>query len=93
MKVMYIVYVVICNPLLLTREWYSYHFPELIKIVPDNQLYARVAHYVGDRKTLNDERLEGLEELVMDSTKAQSIMEAARMSMGNDSGTRQCHLI
>lgn len=88
-------YAIICDsvPLLLAREWYSYHFPELIKIVPDNQLYARVAHYVGDRKTLNDERLEGLEELVMDSTKAQSIMEAARMSMGNDIGTRQCHLI
>lgn len=78
-------------PLLPTREWYSYHFPELIKIIPDNQLYARVAHYIGDRKTLNDDRLEGLEEIVMDSTKAQSIMEAARMSMGNDSDTG--HLI
>lgn len=67
---------------IITREWYSYHFPELIKIVPDNQLYARVANYVGDRKTLNEERLEGLEEIIMDSTKAQAIVEAARMSMG-----------
>ena len=24
------------------REWYSYHFPELIKIVPENALYAKV---------------------------------------------------
>ena len=23
------------------REWYSYHFPELYKIVPENALYAR----------------------------------------------------
>ena len=67
---------------LIIREWYSYHFPELIKIVPDNQMYARVAHYVGDRKTLSEERTEGLEEVVMDSTKAQAIVEAARMSMG-----------
>lgn len=28
--------------LLLFREWYSYHFPELIRIVPDNHLYAKV---------------------------------------------------
>ena len=26
----------------LSREWYSYHFPELVKIVPDNYLYAKV---------------------------------------------------
>ena len=24
------------------REWYSYHFPELVKIIPDNYLYAKV---------------------------------------------------
>jgi len=23
------------------REWYSYHFPELIKIVPEYALYAK----------------------------------------------------
>jgi nucleolar protein 56 len=66
------------------REWYSYHFPELIKIVPDNQMYARVARYIGDRKSLNEEKMEGLEEIVLDSTKAQAIVEAARMSMGMD---------
>ena len=75
------------QPCYLTiREWYSYHFPELIKIVPDNQLYARVVHYVGDRKSLSEERMEGLEEVVMDSTKAQAIVEAARMSMGEGVG-------
>ncbi len=24
------------------REWYSWHFPELVKIVPDNYQYAKV---------------------------------------------------
>ncbi|TRY72617.1 hypothetical protein TCAL_13230 [Tigriopus californicus] len=29
------------------REWYSYHFPELIKIVPENLLFARcLTHYL-----------------------------------------------
>ncbi|KAK3094708.1 hypothetical protein FSP39_005296 [Pinctada imbricata] len=29
------------------REWYSYHFPELVKIVNDNYLYAKVARFIG----------------------------------------------
>jgi RNA processing factor Prp31 len=28
-------------------EWYSWHFPELIKIVNDNILYARLVRLIG----------------------------------------------
>lgn len=66
------------------REWYSYHFPELVKIVPENYLFAKVAHYIKDRKSLSQESLEGLEEIVMDSEKAQAIIDASKMSMGMD---------
>lgn len=66
------------------REWYSYHFPELIKIITDNLTYARVAQFIGNRKEFNDEKLEQLEDIVMDSIKAQCIFEAARVSMGMD---------
>ncbi|XP_017695005.1 PREDICTED: nucleolar protein 56-like [Lepidothrix coronata] len=66
------------------REWYGYHFPELIKIVPDNSMYCRVAKFVGNRRELSEESLEGLEEIVMDSAKAQAILEASRSSMGMD---------
>uniref|UniRef100_A0A1B6L8B7 Nucleolar protein 56 n=1 Tax=Graphocephala atropunctata TaxID=36148 RepID=A0A1B6L8B7_9HEMI len=66
------------------REWYSYHFPELVKIVPENYMYARVAQFIKNRKELNEDKLEGLEELVMDSAKAQTILDAARSSMGMD---------
>lgn len=66
------------------REWYSYHFPELVKIVPENHLYAKVASYIKDRKSLTDESHEALEEIVMDSSKAQAIIDASRMSMGMD---------
>lgn len=69
-------------PLSLYREWYSYHFPELIKIVPDNLSYAKVAQYIGNRKDFTADKMEGLEELLMDSTKAETIFEAAKMSMG-----------
>lgn len=67
---------------LLCSEWYGYHFPELIKIVPDNSMYCRVARLIGNRKELSEESLEGLEEVVMDNAKAQAILDASRSSMG-----------
>ncbi|XP_043919931.1 nucleolar protein 56 isoform X1 [Protopterus annectens] len=66
------------------REWYGYHFPELIKIVSENYTYCRVAKFIGNRKELNEEKLEELEEIVMDSAKSRAILDAARSSMGMD---------
>lgn len=66
------------------REWYSYHFPELIKIVPDNYTYARLAKLIGNRKELNEEHLEAMEQVLMDSGKAQAVLDASRSSMGMD---------
>ncbi|KAG7248759.1 hypothetical protein CRUP_023552, partial [Coryphaenoides rupestris] len=65
-------------------EWYGYHFPELIKIVPDNSTYCRLTQLIGNRKELSEESLESLEEVVMDSAKAQAILDASRSSMGMD---------
>uniref|UniRef100_A0A182N439 Nucleolar protein 56 n=1 Tax=Anopheles dirus TaxID=7168 RepID=A0A182N439_9DIPT len=66
------------------REWYSYHFPELVKVVSDNYMFAKVAHFVKDRKSLSAESLPALEEILMDSEKAQAVLDAAKMSMGMD---------
>lgn len=68
------------------REWYGYHFPELIKIVSDNYTYCRLAKLIGNRKELSEESLEALEEIVMDSAKAQAILDASRSSMGQWQG-------
>ncbi|XP_043526473.1 nucleolar protein 56-like [Frieseomelitta varia] len=66
------------------REWYSYHFPELVKIVPENHMYAKVARLIKNRKEFTDEKLEALEQIVMDTAKAQAIMDASKSSMGMD---------
>ena len=66
----------------LCREWYSYHFPELVKLVPDNYMYARTAKLIGSRKEFTEDKLEKLEAIVMDSTKVEAIYEAAKVSMG-----------
>merc|ERR1719191_2363609 len=44
------------------REWYSWHFPELTKIVTDNISYARVARCIRVRDSFNQK--EGLQSLV-----------------------------
>ena len=64
------------------REWYSYHFPELVKIVNDNHMYAKVAKLIKNRKELTEDKLGALEELVMDDAKVKAIVDAARSSMG-----------
>jgi len=66
------------------REWYGWHFPELYQVVKDNYLYCQVAKYIGDKVTLNESKLPGLEELVDDPEVAKAVLEAARMSMGTD---------
>lgn len=66
------------------REWYSYHFPELVKIVPDNYTYAKVTKLIKNRKELDDDKREALEEIVMDSAKVQAIIDASKSSMGMD---------
>ncbi|NWT48350.1 NOP56 protein, partial [Chroicocephalus maculipennis] len=54
----------------------------LIKIVSENYTYCRLAKFIGNRKELSEESLEGLEEIVMDSAKAQAILEASGGAMG-----------
>lgn len=67
------------------REWYSWHFPELIKIVSDNIAYARLVLFIGNKSTLNDDKLHDLAALVNDDeSTAQNIIDAARVSMGRD---------
>ena len=67
------------------REWYSWHFPELVKIVSDNARYAQLALYVKDKKNLTDENLHEIAALVEDDEGvAQSIIDAAKHSMGQE---------
>ncbi|KAI7748832.1 hypothetical protein M8C21_024919 [Ambrosia artemisiifolia] len=66
------------------REWYSWHFPELVKIVNDNYLYAKLAKYIEDKSELSEDKLEGLVDILGDEDKAKEVIEAARASMGQD---------
>lgn len=66
------------------REWYGYHFPELVKIVPDNYQYSKIVKFIGDKVTLDESKLDELESMLDDDrTRAQNILDAARGSMGS----------
>ncbi|GAA5989893.1 hypothetical protein JCM11641_001963 [Rhodosporidiobolus odoratus] len=67
------------------REWYGWHFPELVRIVPDNYQYAKVCHMLGDKSQLTEEILEPLTELLDNNdTLARNVLDASRASMGTD---------
>ena len=67
------------------REWYSWHFPELFKIVSDNQRYARVALLVRNKKEISEDKLHDLAAIVDDDEEtARSIIDAAKHSMGQE---------
>lgn len=36
------------------KEWYGWHFPELVKVVGDNVLYAKCVKAMGTWNTLRD---------------------------------------
>lgn len=67
------------------REWYSWHFPELIRIASENHQYAKLALAIGDKKRLSDKDLEDLTTHCNgDEEIAQSIIDTAKVSMGQE---------
>jgi len=48
------------------REWYSWHFPELVKIVSDPYMYSRLVVEIGDRNTLSEDNLDKITNITMD---------------------------
>ncbi|KAI9708431.1 MAG: snoRNP complex protein nop56 [Bogoriella megaspora] len=73
------------NYCMRVREWYSWHFPELIRIVSDNLKYAKLVLLIGDKKRLSSDNLHDIAKEVDDDRDiANSIINAAKVSMGRD---------
>ena len=65
------------------KEWYSWHFPELAKIVTDNVTYSQMVTLIGQRTNVKKLSLEKLAEIVPEEI-AQEVKEAAEISMGTE---------
>ena len=64
------------------REWYSWHFPELARVVADNYMYARLVTLLGKKEEISEELLPQIQEITDDPEKAAAVLAAARSSMG-----------
>jgi RNA processing factor Prp31 len=51
------------------REWFSWSFPELSRIVTDNHIYAKVVSLIGTREYVVDENKEELQAIILDEEK------------------------
>jgi len=69
------------------REWYSWHFPELVTVVPDNYTYARCVMTIGKKEDIMndpDAMAERLREVLGEDAEdtVSQIIEASKTSMG-----------
>lgn len=69
------------------REWYGWHFPELVKLINDNLTYAKLVVFIRNKERLEEEHLDGLAEILDgDETNARNVLDASRASMGTEIG-------
>lgn len=65
------------------KEWYSWHFPELAKIVTDNVVFAQAVQMIGMRTNVKDLTDEQMQEIMPEDI-VQEVKEAAEISMGTE---------
>lgn len=53
------------------KEWFGWHFPEMSKIITDNEVYVRIVNHIGNKETLSEDSLAELEEITKDGDLAQ----------------------
>lgn len=66
------------------REWYSWHFPELAKIISDHRQFAKLILLIKNKSTLSDSDIPSMAEIVSSNEVASMILEASKSSMGTD---------
>jgi len=66
------------------KEWYSWHFPELIVIVSDYLLYAKIVSRIGMKENVKESKLD---DIIPEEDIQKEVKEAAEMSMGTEIST------
>merc|ERR1712060_508403 len=66
------------------KEWFGWHFPELVKIVPDPLMYCRVVRLIKSRDQMGSITEAELGDLVLDESLGRQIFEAAKLSAGTE---------
>ncbi|OII72426.1 uncharacterized protein cubi_00421 [Cryptosporidium ubiquitum] len=68
------------------REWYSWHFPELAKIITDTEKFLKVALLIGNKDQFedNEETRKKISKIVDDPSLEDDIFSSVLISMGQD---------
>ncbi|KAK1936491.1 putative nucleolar protein Nop56 [Babesia divergens] len=67
------------------REWYGWHFPELIKIVNDNKLYCKIVTLIQHKDKFDwSNRMDELVALINNEEIATTVKKAANQSIGHE---------
>jgi nucleolar protein 56 len=66
------------------KEWFSWTFPELTRIVNDNIIFTKLVHMIERKENVTDDIKDEITAIVLDEEKATQIIEAAKTSMGQD---------
>jgi len=66
------------------KEWYGWHYPELHKVVVDNEKYCKLVLIIQHKEKVKDEALPAILEVVNDEAVAQKVLDGARVSMGGE---------
>lgn len=66
------------------KEWFGWHFPEMSKIITDNEVFVKLVLLMQVKENLNEEMLPEVEEVTGDAEIAQHLLDAAKQSMGNE---------
>lgn len=66
------------------KEWFSWTFPELTKIVNDNIIFTKLVHMIERKENVTEDIHAEITAIVLDEEKATQIIEAAKTSMGQD---------
>jgi nucleolar protein 56 len=78
---------------MLCKDWYTWHFPELIKTVKDGYLFALVVKLIGNRKSLNKKKTEELKILIINEFVSEEIINSSRISIGSNISTSDVSVI
>lgn len=67
------------------KESYGWHFPELSKLIADNEIYTKLVRFIGNKDTILNKSIEELQSIVSDDEQlAFAIIERSKSSMGNE---------
>lgn len=57
------------------KEGYSWHYPELAKIVVDNETFARLVYLIGNKGNIKDIDIKDINNITCDEDISKSIIE------------------